>query len=317
MEKVRAGVIGLGLKGYRYDVEGKVRQRPDTHVGALQGNPDVVLVAVCDTDPEKRAFFSERHPDIPMYDAFEKMLYESKLDLLCIATPVADHCRLVRLSCRYLNIKAILVEKPIAETVEQAWSMVQTCAYYKVVLAVNHQRRWDSFWRKAHSMVTRTVGCPQFAVGLCGGDPVEAGVHMADLFHWFAPQAQYRYVDLKGKKPYDPSIVFDLYLYGPKGKMAIGGNGTWVEPYTLVPSIRWDGLVELVNGPKLFQEDMKLPLKRREAGAEVGLPYTPMENVVADLVKCVRTGSKPRCTGADGVKALQTCLKWAPKEVAP
>ena len=293
MDKVKAGVVGLGLKGWLYD-EDPLRSKPESHVGALVSNEDVDLVAVCDVDEEKLERFNAVYPGVKTYKNFEDMMFKSRLDLLCVASPVQEHEKHVRLACRYDYVKVILVEKPIAGTLEEADLMLYSCKQYNVKLAVNHQRRWDKTWVETRNILDKKAGKVFKVVGFCSGDPLEAGVHMADLFNWFGPEAEQVYVDLEVETPYNPYLIFELHVFGEKGRVRIFDNGRCVEVEEVASSGRYGGVKELNSGY----------LTRS------GPPGTPMVAVIRDMVECVRTSKQPECSGNDGLKALIPSLVW-------
>ena len=69
MEKVRLGIIGIGAQGGTYAGfihEGKVK--------------NMVIGAICDNDPEKKAMCAEKYPDIPFYDNYIDMLESGNVD---------------------------------------------------------------------------------------------------------------------------------------------------------------------------------------------------------------------------------------------
>ena len=69
MEKVRLGIIGLGAQGGAYAgfiTEGRV--------------PNMVVGAICDIDPDKKALAQEKYPDVPFYDNYIDMLESGDVD---------------------------------------------------------------------------------------------------------------------------------------------------------------------------------------------------------------------------------------------
>jgi predicted dehydrogenase len=71
-----------------------------------------------------------------------EMVKHEHLDIVSVATPVETHCKIVCDIAPF--VKGVYVEKPIAETVEDATKMIDTCHKYGVVLQVNHQRDWNT-----------------------------------------------------------------------------------------------------------------------------------------------------------------------------
>jgi len=294
MKTLRAGVIGLGKKGFLYDIEGKRKDEPHSHVRAYQSCKEVDLVAAADTDENRALQFHNYNSGVKTYSDVEKMLYESKLDILSIATPTGTHCRLVRLAARYHPIKVIFVEKPIASTVRDAERMIHTCKEFGVRLVVNHTRRWDLQWINAHKLLGE-IGPVLSTVGYCSGDPLEAGVHMADLFRWFGGDAPYDYIDLMMKdKPYDPYLVFELDVFGQKGRLKISDNGRTISIYKVKESGLYKRFREL-----WFDRSPLVPNSD-----------TPMLRAIEHLVEVAFGLSEPLSSGEDGLEALKIALEW-------
>jgi len=295
MKTLRAGIIGLGKKGFLYEMRGQ-KNALLSHAQVYSRCKEVDLIAAADTDPNRvlqfrNIYFLEGYTDI------EKMLYESKLDILSIATPTETHCRIVRLAARYHPIKVIFVEKPIASTVRDAERMIHTCKEFGVKLVVNHTRRWDLQWINAHKLIAE-IGPVHYTVGYCSGDPLEAGIHMADLFRWFGGDAPYDYIDLMMKnKPYDPYLVFELDVFGEKGRLKITDNGRTISLYKVKESGLYKRYREL-----WFDRSPLLPHSRES--------FEPMLRAVKHLVEVAFGLAEPLSSGEDGLAALKIALEW-------
>jgi len=97
--KVRFAVVGCGSIGKR-------------HAAVLDANPDVELVALCDTDPLKATESASVYGDVPFYTDFNEMLGHVQADVINIATPHAMHAEM---AVEALNKGFhVLVEKPMA-----------------------------------------------------------------------------------------------------------------------------------------------------------------------------------------------------------
>ena len=99
MGKVKLGIIGLGAQGSLYAQfleEGKVK--------------NMVMAAICDTDPEKKAIFTEKYPDVPFYANYIEMLDSDKVDAIITCTPHYSHPE-IGIHALERDIHA-LVEKP-------------------------------------------------------------------------------------------------------------------------------------------------------------------------------------------------------------
>src|ERR1700760_298007 len=104
---LRVGVIGAGVMG-------------SNHARVLAGLPDVTLVGIVDPLPEHRA----RATTMVGCRAFESLeeLFDEGVDAITIAAPTHLHHE-IALACITRNIH-ILVEKPVASTVEEGEDIV-------------------------------------------------------------------------------------------------------------------------------------------------------------------------------------------------
>lgn len=121
-------MIGIGVVGYGYWGPNLVRN--------FWAIPDAQLRWVCDLQTERLAGLRQRFPSIEITEDFEDLLNDTKVDAIAIATPVSSH---FKLAMRALKAgKHVLVEKPIAATVEDAQRLVDEADRRGLVLAVDH-----------------------------------------------------------------------------------------------------------------------------------------------------------------------------------
>jgi hypothetical protein len=106
---LRAGVIGLGSMGGNH---ARV-------YGEIEG---VELAAVADPDGE-RLRRAGRGGSVSGYRDFRRMLAEERLDLVSVAVPTGLHLDVALAAIE--RGAAVLVEKPIASSVEEGWRMVE------------------------------------------------------------------------------------------------------------------------------------------------------------------------------------------------
>jgi predicted dehydrogenase len=100
------------------------------------------LAAVCDIDFSRAQAFGETY-QVPAFASAEVMLaaLDRQIDVLSILTPSGDHARLtVELAPRG---KHIVVEKPMALTLEDADDMIRACDVAGVKLFVVKQNRYN------------------------------------------------------------------------------------------------------------------------------------------------------------------------------
>jgi predicted dehydrogenase len=127
---MRIAVVGAGQFGRR-------------HIDTVRNEPACTLAAVA--DPAGGDF------GVPHFADYRKMLDEAKPDGVIVATPNALHVP-VGLACVERNIP-MLVEKPIADSVEQSTVLIGAARRAGVPLLVGHHRRHNPLIEKARHIV--------------------------------------------------------------------------------------------------------------------------------------------------------------------
>ena len=125
---LRFGVVGCGHIGKR-------------HLAVINAEPYADLVAICDTDPEKVAQFTEQYPSVQGYNDYEQMLDEAAIDIVSICTPHGWHAPMSIAAARAQ--KHVLVEKPMALSIRESREMIEAAQQQGVKLYVVKQNRYN------------------------------------------------------------------------------------------------------------------------------------------------------------------------------
>jgi phthalate 4,5-cis-dihydrodiol dehydrogenase len=123
MKKLRIGVAGLG-------------RAFTLMLPALSRDPRVELVAAADPRPEARLKFKAKS-----YSSVEELCQDPAVEVLYIATPHQFHAEQARLAAS--QGKHLLVEKPMALTLEDCRSMIDAARKARVALVVGHSHSFD------------------------------------------------------------------------------------------------------------------------------------------------------------------------------
>jgi predicted dehydrogenase len=197
MEKLRFGLVGYG----------KVAE---LHVRAIAASGNSALVSVCGRDPQKREAFALRH-GISARGSIGEMVAKDRVEAVLIVTPHPSH--------RQIAVEAaeagchVLVEKPMALSVEDCDAMIAASAAAGKSLGVISQRRWYPSVRRIRDAIdSGALGKPSIAqVTILGwrdeayynADPwrgtwamegggvlVNQAPHQLDLLAWFMGPAK-------------------------------------------------------------------------------------------------------------------------------
>ena len=123
MDKLRIAVIGAGYWG------------PNL-VRNFRNSPDWDLVAVCDLDPERAARVIGDRSTVEIETDVAHLLQRGDVDAVAIATPARTHAQIAIAALE--AGKHVLVEKPLASTLEDARRMVQAAADHNRALMLDH-----------------------------------------------------------------------------------------------------------------------------------------------------------------------------------
>lgn len=184
-DSYRAGIIGLGFIGGADQISGdalgqKVEHLNGTHLGAMSSHPRVELVAGSSRDEGRRERFAER-TGAAVYADWTEMLREEDLDIVSVATYAHVHAE-ITIGCAKAGARAILCEKPIAQTVADSARMLEACRQRDVLLAINHNRRFDLNHRRLRDLIAGDgLGrLSSVAVQWSAGRLGNVGTHMFD-----------------------------------------------------------------------------------------------------------------------------------------
>jgi predicted dehydrogenase len=206
----RAVIIGLTGIGARRPEEAEnlpvYGAMPGSHAGAYGLHPQTEVVAVCDLREEALADFKAQWgdvwPEVRLYTDYREMLKEEKPDLVSVATSDHVHAEMT-VEAAEGGARAILCEKPIATSLEDADRMIAAAEANGVPLSIEHTRRWDSSYLKAREIIRsgeigplRTVVCEEFGRRAM---LFRNGTHLLDMICFFAEaNPQWLVAELEG-----------------------------------------------------------------------------------------------------------------------
>ena len=116
---------------------------------------DTELVATYSRDMGRAEGFAKKHGFLAAYDSLEKLLGDSRVDAVFIASPNHLHGAYTQMAAN--AGKHVLVEKPMALTVYEGLEMVRTCRAKGVRLGVGFQLRYHPGHAEASRLVREGV----------------------------------------------------------------------------------------------------------------------------------------------------------------
>lgn len=183
-DSIRWGVIGLGWFG-------------EIHAESLATMPGIDLVALCTRRPERLAEVADRFGVARRYTDYRQLLADPQVQAVSIVTHYYDHADITVEALR--AGKHVLLEKPMAATVEECDRIVAAAAQAPGFFMVGHICRFDPRVVLAKEAIEggrlgRIISMHarrnlSKAIGRTVLDKISAligdGVHDADLMLWF------------------------------------------------------------------------------------------------------------------------------------
>ena len=291
---LKAAVIGAGAFG---------RHHAAKYQQLSQETGSVELFAIADPSPDIRRAAFANHGVLAVADWRELL---GKVDLVSICSPAITHATIVR---AFLNAGAhVLVEKPIATSIEEAGALVALARQTGLVLTVGHQERFV-FARTGlldQSEIPLEIQCWRKGPWTGRGDDVSAVldlmIHDLDLVHALVP-GQIIQVEARGRVQYGPhadEIAATLRF----------GSGTVARLETSriadvrrrgMRAVYADGIVEIDFITRQVTNTTPRPLKALEMG-------DPLGESVASFVSAARDGTEPLVRAEQARRAVETAV---------
>jgi len=309
---LRVGVIGAGVMG-------------TNHARVLAGLPDISLVGVVDPLPTHRT----RATDLIECRTFENLdeLLAEGVDAVTIAAPTHFHHE-IALICIRQKIH-VLVEKPIASSVEEAREIVAAAQRAGVTLMVGHVERFNpavAAVKQAISgedilsiAITRVGPFPPRMSNV--GVVIDLAVHDIDLICWFTES------DIVEVQPQLSSAVAErediaLLQFRTASGVLAHINTNWLTPFkarnvtvaTRGKYVMGDLLTRQVTECFGFKPDGSYSMRHLPVGHE-----EPLRAELIAFLHAVRSGSAPAVSGDEAVASLEIatrCLETSAKVAA-
>ena len=334
MPAYRAAVIGLGRMGSTFDDEiqrGGSIFLPYCHAPSYRASPLVELVAGADPHDEQRSLFADRWglSSDHVYSHYRDMMANEQPDIVSVTTTAKIRSDIVQDVAR-AGAKAIWAEKPIATSLAEADAMVRVCREQGTALAINCSRRWNPFFAEARRMIEGgELGevLQVTAYGRCGLS--HNGSHLLDIVRYMAGgdvEWVFGEMESDGAASGDNDLMGNGYLAFDNGVRGyIRSMPTGVASWELdvmgeKGRVRFLQNAEEVELTRLDQGDStsygtrSIPTQiRRPMAAKYPFPLPKQIQgsgltIVEDLVAAIETGRPPRCSGEDGLAALETAM---------
>jgi predicted dehydrogenase len=299
---LRVGVIGAGVMG-------------TNHARVLAGLPDTSLVGVVDPLPAHRS----RATDLTNCRTFAGLdeLIAEGVDAVTIAAPTHLHHEI---ALAFINKKIhVMVEKPIASTVEEGREIVAAAEAAGVTLMVGHVERFNP----AVAAIKKAIsGEDILSIGITRVGPfpprmsnvgvvIDLAVHDIDLIRWFTES------DIVEVQPQLSSAVAErediaLLQFRTANGVLAHINTNWLTPFkarsvtvaTRGKYVMGDLLTRQVTECFGFKTDGSYSMRHLPVGHD-----EPLRAELIAFLQAVRSGATPAVTGDEGVASLEIATR--------
>jgi predicted dehydrogenase len=310
---LRVGVVGVGVMG-------------SNHARVFVGLPGTELVGVADPD-RKQAEFVARTLGCAAVTNVEELL-DREVDAISIAAPTHLH-RDIALTCIAHGVH-VMVEKPIASSVDEGREITGAARRAGVTLMVGHVERFNPAVEAIKGAI-RGEDILSIAITRVGPFPprmsnvgvvIDLAVHDIDLIGWFTDS------EIVEVQPQLSSAVAErediaLLQFRTASGVLAQINTNWLTPFkarnvtvaTRGKYVMGDLLTRQVTECFGFQPDGSYSMRHLSVGhAE------PLRSELIAFLRAVRSGATPAVTGEEGVASLEIatqCLAVRSSKVTP
>jgi UDP-N-acetylglucosamine 3-dehydrogenase len=299
---LRIGVVGVGVMG-------------SNHARVFSGLPGVRLVAVADPDIGQRDFVT-RALDCRGVDNLDALI-AAGVDAVTIATPTHLHHDLA-LACISRGIH-VLVEKPIASSVEEGQSIIRAANRASVTLMVGHVERFNPAVQAIKDAL-RDEDILSIAITRVGPFPprmsnvgvvIDLAVHDIDLIRWFTES------EIVEVQPQLSSAVAErediaLLQFRTASGVLAHINTNWLTPFkartihvaTRKKYVMGDLLTRQVTECFGFQPDGSYSMRHLSVGHD-----EPLRAELLAFVSAIQDCKRPAVTGEEAVASLDIAIR--------
>jgi predicted dehydrogenase len=310
---VKVGVVGLGYWG------------PNL---ARNFSRLAELTWLCDVSPDVVERHSAGHPGVRTSTSLDDLLEDDELDAVALATPVPTHAALAE---RVLRAgKHCFVEKPLAQSVDEAERVVQVARESGRVLMVGHLLEYHPGVEKLKALIdsgelgdVRYLYSNRLNLGLIRPDENalwSLGAHDVSVLLWLAGEEPYecRAVGESYMQEGIEDVVF-CYLRFPSG-LSAHMHLSWLDPhkerrFTVVGSRKMATFDDMELERKLTVYDKGFDESWASYGeyiARSGDTFSPrvpndepLRLECLHFVESVQSGAEPRSGGEAGLRVVR------------
>ena len=310
------------------------------HAQAISANPDAQLVAIAAPSESSRREAGTLYPAAKIFSDSQAMIDEADFDIIDIVTPSHTHRKIAIAAMQ--RGKHVLLEKPMATSLEDCHAILDASQASGKPLAVGHELRLSSQWGRIKQIIdSGTIGDPQYVLvellrkpyrlGASGWryDPARVGswvleepIHFFDLARWYLessgdPMELYAYGNSRDPQRLGLFDNFSAMFKYPNGSYAVISQTLAAFEHHQTVKVSgtngalwagWSGAIDRTREPtcflKVFDGENLEDVKLERMSGEI----FELQAEISQCVAMVRHGTAPIATGMDGFWSAGLCF---------
>lgn len=310
------------------------------HAQSIADNQEARLVAITAPSDASRKEAAQLYPDARIYADANDMIEAGDFDIIDIVTPSFTH-RNIAITAMNQG-KHVLLEKPMAITLEDCQAVVRAAQTNGIHMAVGHELRLSSQWGEIKKIIdSGTIGEAQYVLvellrkpyrlgasgwrydqNRVGSWVLEEPIHFFDLARWYLessgdPVELYAYGNSRDQERVGLFDNFSAMFKYPNGSYAVVSQTLAAFEHHQTVKVSgtkgalwagWSGALDRTLEPtsflKVFDGHTLTDVTLERKSGEI----FELREEIAQCVEMVRHGTKPIATGLDGLWSAGLCL---------
>lgn len=310
------------------------------HAKAINEIDGAKLVAVSDKIPEAMEFYVNEY-GADAYEDLADMLDRTDVDVVCVCTPTGLHAPL---AIQVASAKKhIILEKPIAMTLEETDQIIDVCHNNGVKLAIVHPNRYRPVVKELRKILDSDLlgkishanaivnwnrnqeyydqsswrGTKEFD----GGALMNQAIHNLDLLLWFMGDVEELYsMEATRLRNIEAEDVSSGVVRFKSGALGLIQASTTVYPKNYEETITIfgeKGTVKIGGSNAIYFEHLEIEgmepekiqlLKEKVKNDPWGKPGH--QCIIEDMIQAIKEDRKPAVSGEEGRKSLELVLSF-------
>ncbi len=311
METLKTAVIGTGQMGQH-------------HARVYSEIQNSEFVGIADIDIERARKLAEKY-GTKAYKDYGELLEKERPDAVSIAVPTSMHSEIGREVLKFSNL---LVEKPIADTEENALSLIEAAKKNEKKLMVGQIERFNPVIRYFREWVKKNgyrymafnivrIGFPNPRAGITNGVILDLGIHDIDMVRYLTAEDVLG-VDARAVSLFESTKFEDhaqIWLKMRNSSASIVTN--WTSPVKVREmNVVLDKAFVKIN---YLTQSMDIAMKNNGEPNSTLLGYPtkhidlkykePLRTEIEEFLSSITENRAPSVTGEDALESLKIALK--------